>query len=255
MEKENFVNLIGSVLFFLYSGNEIEENYINPIINEEYETYTINDILNLEKLAEKYKKIILFIDHDKILKNPEIEKDIFKFNKFRTDKIKIVIFSKTGKNNLLIKPYVELYIDLNKNHKENINIILKYLDAIKANGRRKHIRVNCRAKDNAKFSIKQNGRIYSGKLDDISAAAALFNFDDKDIQLEVKSKFDNINLSINGFDFRVSGTILRDQVGFDENLYVILFDEEKLNNVIKTFIRKFIYDRLQEEIQEIIANL
>ena len=89
----------------------------------------------------------------------------------------------------------------------------------------------------------------------INSSAGVFNFDKKSLYLDIRNIATKIEFKIEGITYNLPGTVLRAIESFDENLYVILFDREKMKNQDIKGIQNYIYKIMQKAMGKKLENI
>ena len=243
--------LLGRLIFFLYPGNNVQ--LIKNIFMNEFVIYPINDPDKLIKLLKEFPSSIILINIDF---NKEFNwKNYIK--KIQEDKIlkevSINIISNNKKALINLSGIENLfYLD----GKSNIlDLIIKYLENNYAKGRRKYIRIELEKENKIEFNIKEGNKIQKGFITNINSKAGVFNFNNKSFQLNPGTKINNIEFTINGIFYILSGTVFRSIESFNENLYVIIFDMEHMKTHYTEGIQNYIYKIMQQTMANKTANI
>ncbi len=145
-----------------------------------------------------------------------------------------------------------LFINIdNKLSEQSAATILKMLMVNEAKGRRKFLRASALDSDNTKLNFKYNGLLYTGNVTDISVAGMAFSID-YDIDIQINTHLDDIQLQLKGIICRVSGVIVARRDGNEGNFVLIFKDTDDLS---KIKIHNFIYNTLQKNMQNKINML
>ncbi len=248
-------DILGRKVFFLHPHSVIQNDMIDILINHEYEVYIINDNEKMLKLAEIFPEAILFINIDEKLSEEEWEayvRNILK-NKNLISRIGILTYNKD--KNLAQKYLMNImvpcgFIILSLGLEQSASTILKMLHVNEAKGRRKFLRSAC-VNDNTKFNLKLNNNIYTGSIIDISIVGMAVVFD-IDINIELKTFIDDIQLQLKGIICRTQGIVIayRDN---NKGGYVIMFN--KTDEGTRKKIHNFIYNQLQMDMQTTINSI
>jgi hypothetical protein len=254
--ESNNTQFIGKKVFFLYPHSVMQQEMLDILINNEYEVYLINDHKKMLKVTSLFPDSILFINIDNVITVGEWITYIKSIMSDNNTKIQIGIVTYNNNPELAKKFLMEImvpcgFIVLNLGLEKSIPILLKILDANEAKGRRKYIRALSAENDNTKFNVNIGTQLYTGKILDISIAgmAAVF---DKTVEIEIKTRLNDIQLVLKGIICRVSGVIAGSRKGA-ESFYVILF--EFSDDRAKSRIHSYIHKCLQDSMDEILKKL
>ena len=248
--------IMGRKVFFLYPHSVIQNDMITILINHEYEVYTVNDHEKMLKIAKYFPESILFINIDNKLSEEEWESYIVTLlnNKDTISRIGILTYNKD--KNLAKKYLMDMmlpcgFIVLSLSFEQSAATILKMLMVNEAKGRRKFLRASALDSDNTKLNFKYNGLLYTGNVTDISVAGMAFSID-YDIDIQINTHLDDIQLQLKGIICRVSGVIVARRDGNEGNFVLIFKDTDDLS---KIKIHNFIYNTLQKNMQNKINML
>jgi hypothetical protein len=244
--------ILGRLIFFLYPDKK-NIKLIKNIFMNEFEIYPVYNHDKLYNLLEEFTSSIIFINID-FNKKFNMKKFIQKILENETlNEVSINII--TSNKKIEITSFNIDNIFLLNDKKDIKNIILKYLENNYAKGMRKYIRVELDNENKIEFTIKTNDKIDKGYITNINSSAGVFNFTNKSIQLEIGRQLADIELKIIGISYFLSGTVLKSIDSFDENLYIIVFDREKMNDNEISGIQNYIYNIMQKMMKKKIENI
>ncbi|MBT3275049.1 MAG: PilZ domain-containing protein [Spirochaetales bacterium] len=245
---------MGRKIFILFPQKVIREEMIHLLIASEYEVALIADRHLAMRAIAKYPNSIVFVNIDEGLRETEWEALIRNLmSDDKTKQVSIGIIS-SGNDLALKEKYLMTigvpcgYVSLRPGLKESFKIIVKTLEANEARGRRKYIRAECRLQDKASFNIKLSGEYLAGDIVDISSVGMACTFD-KPIQLRPGSSVSDIQLKLRAILCRLSGKLVGTTLVDGIERHVILFDKS-ISPKERHKIHKFVYERLQESIDE-----
>jgi hypothetical protein len=249
-QQEDAGSYLGKETFFLYPDT-LTEKVIFSLFANEYEIYALYNYNDLKKVLNIYKNPLLFIEINELLKQPEsqdIINDLLQ-NQDMENINKYIIYKELDEKS--INYYLECGIRScikNTNDDNFINQLKIILDMNYVLGRRKSLRLICEAE--IKFNTIIDGIVRYGKIYSISSTAVLCSF--KDLSLNIKNGTDihDIELILNDIHIHLNGNVFRGIESFNENLYVILFKNNRMEtiNEIKTYIYKSFQDNMRKKI-------
>jgi hypothetical protein len=245
----------GRLIFFLNPYDYAD--LIEEIFKNEYEIYPVYQLDKLELILTKYSTSILFINPDKNT-NLIFNKIILKISQNPLlYEISVNIICQNENDIALdsIDIKIDNFFYINNDKKNFKLFILKFLEDNHAKGRRKHIRACLNNEDKLKFSLKINNRIYNGFITNISKKAGAFNFDEKSLNLTTDTAVTDIEFKINENNVALTGKIYRNIEDFDENPYVILFNDEVIKQNDSALIQSYIYQILQGTMKKNLENI
>ena len=244
--------ILGRLIFFLYPDNKCMQLIKNIFMNE-FVIYPINNPDKLYKLLKEFPSSIIFINID--YNNEFNWKDFIQ--KILEDKILFEISINIICMNKKIEVHsqnIDNIFDLGKK-KDITDLIINYLDNNYAKGRRKYIRVELEKENRIKFNLKINDKVEKGFITNINSSAGVFSFSNKSLHLDLGTIITKIEFKIAGIKYSLSGTIFRAIESFDENLYVIIFDIEKMKTRDITGIKNYIYKIMQKAMEKKLETI
>ena len=252
---------IGRKIFFLYPHNIIKD-IITEIVRNEYEAYILENHIIALKFLVKYKDSILFINIDAIFKEEDWEeyiKNIILNPETKDTRIGVLTYYEKSKD-IIEKYLIDLgvhcgFIHIKMEPEKCLQIILKTLEANEARGRRRCIRAICNNKLDT-FNIMYGNERYEGTILDISIAGIACCFNNKDSLFKVNTVLPNIQLVLRGASCILTGKVMQVKKRMQGNdVYIIMFDREKIKPEIEKKMHNFIYKSLQEWIKEEITQI
>jgi hypothetical protein len=247
-------DIYGKKVFILYPPSVVQEEMIHLLIASEYEVALLKDKEHAVRAISKFPNSILFINIDERPAENQWEHFIRKILEGgKTGDVRVGILSYNDDPALKEKYLMDIgvpcgFVTLKLGLKESFKIIAKTLEANEAKGRRKFVRAACRPQDKASFNVKYEGDYLTGEIIDISSVGMACTFN-KPQQLKAGTELDDIQLKLRAVLCRIGGTLVG--INRDEgNTHVILFTK-KISPRERHKIHTFVYDRLQELIDEI----
>jgi hypothetical protein len=246
---------LGKKVFFLYPPPVIQDEMLDMLVMNGFETYVLKDHERALRILQKFSESVLFINLDAAIKEPEWAKYVQKIQ--CSPKMKgtaLGIFSSS--NDMLLKQkylndlgvqcgFVHLKIGV----KESTKIVIQMLDALEARGRRNSIRVSCESDPNAKMNYKSLSQtMYYGKILDLSSAgfAALIP---KFNEVAVNTMLKEVQLILRGSLVMVDAILMGNRKD-NENVHIFVFDP-KMTPYNKLTIHRFIKQSLQRYIDQL----
>lgn len=251
-------NNIGKKIIFLYPPSWIKEEYIEELVSNEYETFSLENHKILFPLLKSLDSVFLFINIDNGPKENEWEKYVSKIlSSPLSEKVTVCVMTNNNAKELVSKYIGSLKVDggfiiLRQRIADVKKSIYKVLTTHKAKGRRRFVRAKCNNDNKATFNAYVDGSLKSGKIRDISSVGMACHFDESTIQIKQKQPISDIQLRLMGKIVTVSGVIagIRQE---RERVYVILFDpktaasvKEKIHSFIKYALDNWIQQRIRE---------
>ena len=244
----------GKKVFILYPHSVIQEEMIHLLIASEYEVALLKDKQHAVRAMSKFPDCILFVNIDERPKDHQWETFIRNLmENEKSENVRVGILSYGDDPQLKEKYLMDIgvpcgFVTLKIGLKESFKIIAKTLEANEARGRRKYVRAVCRPQDKATFNVKMAGEYLTGRIVDISSVGMACTFD-KPIELKPGSSLEDIQLKLRAVLCRLSGKLVGINKGDDER-HVIIFDKN-ISPRERHKVHKFVYDRLQESIDEL----
>jgi len=245
---------LGRKVFFLYPHGVIRDRLLERIITNEYEVHLTKDHGRLLRLLEQFNNAIVFVNIDDGLSEPEWEEYIRGImGNERTSEVRIGILTYYENTELAQKYLIDLmvpcgYIILKGGIEASTGIILKTLEANEARGRRKFVRAVCGGSYQATFNIKISGKLYNGRVIDISSAGMACTFDEM-LSFDAGAQLEDIQLRLKGLICRVSGRLAG--VSQEENARSIVIFGDETSEETRRKIRHFVFSTLQDELNNI----
>jgi hypothetical protein len=240
-------DIAGKKIFILHPHSVIQEEMLDVLIMAGFESYILYDHRRALKLLIKFPGSIMFINIDEGLSEAEWETYIKGIQEDpRTKETMLGILSYNTDQKLMQKYLMKLevrcgYIQLKLGINESTRIMLSALEANEARGRRKYIRAFCEEDSLATINFKGSiGVLYTGKIQDISAAGVAAQFD----------KLEDIpaNALLKEVQLKLHGSLVLTNMVFmgkrHDNVVVLLF-EAKMDQGKKVTIHHFIKYVLQ----------
>lgn len=201
--------------FFAADTSLMPEAYLEDYMAQGYETYIIGDdrycplTKKVEIIVNTFKDSILFFNIDAQIPGIDWEQYIKRLQVLYGEHFVIGVLY-TRRQNELDQQRLEKYylfdvgitggcIALEYQKTKNFSRIFKVMYANQACGRRKNVRAIC--DDSSKVSFESGGKIYRGKLSDISISHFSCIFDTH-FPVQMYEKISNIIIEVNGSHFR-----------------------------------------------------
>jgi ribonucleotide reductase beta subunit family protein with ferritin-like domain len=244
----------GKKIFILYPHSVIQNEMLDILIMNGYESYVLHDHKKAHRLLERFPDSIMFINIDEGLKEKEWEayiKEIQENEKTKT--IQLGILSYNNDRQLMEKYLMDMavpcgYIQLKLGVQASTKIMLDALQANEARGRRKFIRAECEDDSSATMNYKGDEGIHYGKLLDISSAGMAAKIE-KFGAYPTNAKLKNIQLKLRGSLVMVNAILMGSRQG-DSNVWIFLF-EPGMSSDNKLIIHRFIKYCLQRFIDNL----
>jgi hypothetical protein len=244
----NGADYLGKTIFFLFPDKVIEQ-MIFSLFKNEYEIYNLMPEKSIVRLFEKYDDSIIVINMTgKRRYQGQIISDLR--NSPKTRHISVYAICDEEIRDALKNPItgcIRYDEDLENNLK-------KIFDEKNAIGRRKHLRLNCENRE-IKFNASTDDISIGGNIIDISSRAILCNFNDKALNIKPGFKFERITIDLNGSSVDIEGHIYKSVEGYNENLYVMMFNINEDDSDSIEAIKKFIFDSFQENMKKMLSEI
>jgi hypothetical protein len=244
----------GKKIFILYPHSVIQDEMIDLLIMNGYETYILRDHKRARRLLEYFPGSIMFINIDEGMPEKEWEayiQDIQEDPKTRESRLGILSYNTD--HGLMQKYLMDLsipcgYIQLKLGIQASTKIILDALKANEAKGRRKFIRAICKDDITATINYKSPEGMYYGKILDISSAGISAQMD-KAGDFLPNSKLKNAQLKLRG-SLLMTDVILMGSRRDSKFVWILLFDP-RMQQDQKLLIHRFIKQSLQRYIDQL----
>jgi hypothetical protein len=247
---------MGKKIFFLYPHSVIQDELLDTLIMNEYETYVIKDHERALRILKRFPGSIMFINIDERLKEKAWEAYVRGLQLAPgTAKSKIGILSYNTDRVLMQKYLVELsvpcgYLQLKLGVKESTRIILEALKMNEAKGRRKYIRAPCGEDNQATLNYQTDTGILNANIIDISSAGAAVMSPDFSV-FKMNTVLRRIQLKLHGALILVDAVLMGKRDGLLDS-WVMLFDPQ-MDSDTRTQIQRFIKQSLQHYIEKLVA--
>ena len=257
-QKQESDSAAGRKVFLLYPHSVVQEKMLDTLIMNGFETYTLRDYKKAFRIMEKFPDSIILINIDEGLPETDWEtyiKGVQKNSKTKNTRLGIVSYNQD--HDLMKKYLMEIgvpcgFIQLKLGLRESTEIILNALNANEAKGRRQYIRAFCEEGIHASLNYKDedNGNLYQGKILDISAAGLAARIPGLPEKPE-NAKLRDVQLKLHG-SLVLTDLVLLAKRRDDKNVFILLFDSERLSYEAKQSIHHFIKRNLQSFIDQIM---
>jgi len=253
MGDENKVDdITGKKVFFLYPTASVQNQIITELTQNEIEAYTARDHARLQRLLKDNPNSILYINIDEQM--PEIEWEKWIATLLTTvPTIKVGIFSSNTdeelKNKFLTKfkiacGFFNLKLDMTK----SIPVVLKALNDVNVNGRRKYLRVAIDKETNATINMPFEGDFLNGTIKDISIVGFSCVFE-RDPAFKKNTLHKDIQLRLQSILLKIEGVVFGSRDHEGEVTYVFIFTQ-RVDPDVRGKIRKFIMQNMQSRMDQ-----
>lgn len=254
MERNTFLS---KKVFFLYPHSVIQQGLMQELVANEYSIYLVNDHKRFREVVRKFEEPIVFFNIDENLKAEEWENYISEMINSDDNSAMTGVLTYNDDKELAETYLMNLgvpcgFIKLKLGLEQSRGIILKTLEANEAKGRRKYLRIDCWSLQNTEINVKFGENFFTGRIKDISSVGMAVVFD-MEQQLQKNMMLNDIQLKLRGKIARVSGPVIGSRETTDGIIYVVLFDQ-KTDSATRTRIYGFIYETLQDEINQIMQS-
>ncbi len=258
MSQNTGNKLIPRKTFFLYAGDSAEKWLAHKISQHEYESFFLNEHRYLQHILGHFSNSILLINTTQPVRNLnyiDLIKNI-KANPMTASTSVGAISSLHMESHYKSAP-VDFHVSLvndsgNLMCDHTLPHIIKVFDNHKARGRRQFIRTKCNNEYFATFSIKMDGKIINGFINDISSAGMQVSFPEAQTW-DKNTYFQDIQLRLFGTNCNISGSVMGSHDG-DPKKWIILFDcSNSKNEIVK--IQNFVSFMLRKEMEEKVKRL
>ena len=222
-EPEEFAkSFLGKRTYFVYPNSVIQDELVFSLIRQEFEVYLVKDFQKAVALFRRYPDSVVFVNIDEGQSEPVWEMYI---STLQNDPdlwaLQIGVLTYNKDPALAQKYLMEMmvsagFIKLGLGLKESTSIILKVLEANEARGRRKYLRVHTEA-HKATFNLKVGDKQLTGTIVDLSVVGMACRFD-ASLTLSAHTKFDAVQLKLNGLLCMVTGILMGTRCSGDETL-------------------------------------
>jgi hypothetical protein len=250
---EQLADMAGKKVFILYPHSVIQDEMLDILILNGFETYTLRDHKRTRRLMEYFPGSIVFINIDEGMAEKEWEayiREVQENPKSRETRLGILSYNTDYK--LMQKYLMDIsvpcgYVQLKLGVQESTKIILGVLNANEARGRRKFIRAGCEDDPNATMNYKDDTGMFYGKLLDVSSAGAAVKIDN--FKMSPNSRLHSVQFKLRG-SLVMADVILMGNRWDNPNIWILLFDPQMSQNN-KLIIHRFIKHCLQRYIDQL----
>jgi hypothetical protein len=241
----------GKKIFILYPHSVIQDEMLDILIMNGYETYVLKDHKRALRLLEHFPNSIMFINIDQGMTEKEWEVYIRGIQENQNLKeCRLGILSYNTDQRLMQKYLMDMsvpcgYIQLKLGVQASTKIILDALQANEARGRRKFIRAACEDDITATMNYKDTLGMYYGKLLDISSAGIAVKIGHFGT-FPPNSRFRDIQLKLRG-SLVMADMILIGKRRDDKDIWIFIFDANMsqsnrliIHRYIKYILQRFI---------------
>jgi len=252
-------NDIGKKIVFIYPPSWIKEDFIEELVANEYQAYSLENHKVLFPLIKKIGPSFLFINIDNGPNEQEWEKYITKIQSSPlSEHCTLCVMTNNNSKDVVSKYLGSIkiaggFIILKQRIGDVKKSIYKVLASHKVKGRRRFVRAKCTNDNKATFNAYVEGNLKSGRIKDISSVGMACHFDENSVVLKQKQDLPDIQLRLMGKIVTVSGVVagIRQE---KEKTYVILFSPKTAASVkekIHAFIRYALDNWIQQKVREI----
>jgi hypothetical protein len=242
-------SFLGKTIFFLFP-DKIIDRMIFSFFKDEYEVYNLNSEIHITKVFKKFEDSILVINlSGNISDTMRIVSDI------KSDPGIMHTAIYVTHENVIPESLKNIPVNGFVVHDDDLENRLKRLfDENNAIGPRRYLRLNCENKD-IKLIASTADLSIGGNIIDISSRAMLCNFNDSTLNIKPGFKFERMSINLNGTAVDVEGHIYKSVEGYNENLYVMMFNVNENNQESIEAIKTFIYESFQENMKKTLSEL
>ena len=259
--SDGYIKFDSKKAFFLFTDTKTEKWLGDRISEQEYEAFFLKDHLKTLDVLNHYDESILFINTLEAVRNFDAIHFV-KSIKANADSsgttVGVIVTGDFNDGELSTCVDFNLKIANDKGSlqcDQTLSSILGILNEQNARGRRRYVRVKCFSDYNATFSIKKNGKIKNGYINDISSAGMMATFNEP-CHWGADTYFDDLQLRLFGTTCNISGRVMGSHSG-DRKNWVVLFDyvdapAEKQK--VQSFISQMLRRAFQENLETIISG-
>ncbi|MDR2768517.1 MAG: PilZ domain-containing protein [Treponema sp.] len=246
-------NTDGRKIFILYPHSVIQDELLDFLIMAGFEAYVLHDHKRAIALLKRFPCSIMFVNIDQGMNEKEWEAYIRAIQEHpATKECKLGILSYNTDQKLMQKYLMDLavpcgYIQLKLGVKASTKIMVSALEANEARGRRKYIRAMCEKDSNATVNLKGPTSLYYGNILDISAVGIAAHFDTF-ADFPPNTRLREVQLKLRGALVLTDAVLVGKR---EDNVWVLLFDIERMNPDHKLVIHHFIKHTLQRYMDNI----
>lgn len=255
--------------FFAADTSLMPEAYLEDYMAQGYETYIISDdrycplTKKVEIIVNTFKDSILFFDIDAQIPGIDWEQYIKRLQVLYGQHFVIGVLY-TRRQNELDQQRLEKYylfdvgitggcIALEYQKTKNFSRIFKVMYANQACGRRKNVRAIC--DDSSKVSFESSGKIYRGKLSDISISHFSCIFDTH-FPVQMYEKIANIIIEVNGSHFRADAIYsMSRELSDGRLLFVFVFTKHDGNPGLDTEVAQRLLNKIYLMVTDKVKGL
>lgn len=255
--------------FFAADTSLMPEAYLEDYMAQGYETYIISDdrycplTKKVEIIVNTFKDSILFFNIDAQIPGIDWEQYIKRLQVLYGQHFVIGVLY-TRRQNELDQQRLEKYylfdvgitggcIALEYQKTKNFSRIFKVMYANQACGRRKNVRAIC--DDSSKVSFESSGKIYRGKLSDISISHFSCIFDTH-FPVQMYEKIANIIIEVNGSHFRADAIYsMSRELSDGRLLFVFVFTKHDGNPGLDTELAQRLLNKIYLMVTDKVKGL
>jgi hypothetical protein len=219
----------GSSVLFFAPPNWVREQVVPLFIRKQIPTLISHSHEGIKRCAEAYPGSLFFFNLDAAVPADEwlrIIAGLAGHLKTREVALGLCTKAEAGMISNAMKPY-ELphrVVDSQRSPQAVLSQMGETLKTFYRPGRRKHLRVNCEDQARARFNIKTEGDLRTGRVHDISVAGMACSFDaGKHIHLKQNQKLERIQLNLGNRLALVDGVVAGKRETEFTTIYVVIF--------------------------------
>jgi hypothetical protein len=249
-------DFLGKKVFFLYPPGVIQDEMLDMLIMNGFESYVLKDHERALRIIQKFPSSILFVNIDMGLKEPEWERYIRAIQTDpRTSSTRIGIFSYNTVPELVQKYLIDVgipcgFVHLKIGAKESTKIVMQALYVNEARGRRNSIRISCQEDNEATMNYKSHASqsMYYGKILDISSAGFAALIRDFPV-FPANTMLKEVQLKLHGSLLMVDAILMGGRKD-NRDVQIFIFDP-KMTPYNKLTIHRYIKQSLQHYIDQL----
>ena len=247
--SDSNTELTGRKVFFIHPSAFVQNTIIEPLVQQEFETYLIKDESKIPKILKKYPDSVVFACIDEVLTPKQWEEWVIQHRATPSaSEMELGVVSSSN-NEDIRKLYVETlkvpcgFISIKPDKDKTIKALVEVLNTLKAKGRRKYVRASTRHESMITINLPVGDSFVTGEIWDISVVGLSCTFS-KELELSKNAVFHDIQLKLQSTLVKIEGILFGSRTEEEETVYVFLF-APKTDPNIKAKIRTFIQKRIQ----------
>ena len=243
---------LGKKIFFLYPPGVVKNELHTRLLEQEYETYLLNDHSAAKKILRAHPDSIVFVNIEDGMSEGDWRNWIRSLSDDpQTKDVGVGVLSMNQDDALARIYQTELgvscgFIRLKYGSDSILHSIVETLKARDVNGRRRYIRADCRNDQFAKINVRYDGQTTNGHLRDISVVGFSCVLDPEP-HFKKNAKLSDIQLKLRGWILNTEGIVFGFREDEGQTVYVVLFTN-RLDDIGRDKIRGYMKTALQSEI-------